>query len=258
MKRVVSFSLWGTSDVYLQGALDAVEQVKHSYPGWESWFYLGEDVPASQRVLLNEKGARILDGPQWGPWAGMYWRFLAAADPEVEIMISRDVDTLILDREVDAVNEWLASGKVLHIMRDHPKHEMPIMGGMWGCRTSYFRNLQEIILKWKRFDRYGCDQEFLARVIYPSFIDQAFIHSECIHFTDEVIHPFRLPRDGKRVIGMAIRDEAIIDLQIRYLDEWINAGSPCLNRPHPWSIAGRVRFLTGGRWPGDSIRSRNR
>ena len=168
-------------------------------------------------------------------------------------MISRDVDTLILEREVAAVNEWLASGKVLHIMRDHPKHEMPIMGGMWGCRASAFRNLDQLILKLGRFDRYGCDQEFLARVIYPRFAHDAWIHSECIHFPKETIQPFPVPRDGKRVIGMALRDEAIIDLQNRYLDEWIAAGSPPLKRPHPWSLGGRIRRLTRGRWPGSSI-----
>ncbi len=253
MKRVVAFSLWGTSETYLRGALDAVGQVNRSYPGWEPWFYLGSDVPESTREELAAKGAKIFSGPPWGPWAGMYWRFLAACDPDVEVMISRDVDTLILDREVAAVNEWLASGKSLHIMRDHPKHEMPIMGGMWGCRASAFRDLDQLILRWNRFGRYGCDQEFLARVVYPKYVEDAWIHSECIRFNKETIHPFPLSRDRNRVIGMALRDEAIIGLQNRYLEEWIQAGSPQLSRPHPWSLGGRIRLLTRGRWPGESI-----
>ena len=254
MKRVVSFSLWGSSEVYLRGALDAVEQVAEFYPGWESWFFLGADVPATTREALLASGARVLEGKAWGPWAGMYWRFLAACDPEVDIMISRDVDTRILPREVAAVSEWLDSGKVLHIMRDHPKHEMPIMGGMWGCRAAAFRNLESMILRWNRFGRYGCDQEFLARVIYPRFVDDAWIHSEIIRFPPESIHRFPLPREGENVIGMARRDDELVSLQTRYLKEWVAGGCPVLNRPHPWSFAGRLRRLTRGRWPGDNIK----
>lgn len=253
MKRVVTFSLWGTSAVYLQGALDAVDQVARTYPGWECWFYLAKDVPETIRSQLAAKGARLLDGPPWGPWAGMYWRFLAAAHPDVEVMISRDVDTHILDREVRAVEEWLVSGKSLHIIRDHPKHEMPIMGGMWGCRAEFFRNIPNLIAKWNRFDCYGCDQEFLGRVIYPRFRDQAWIHSECIHFPKENLRPFPSPREHNQVIGMALRDDAIVQLQTRYLKEWLDAGSPLLKRPLPWSIPGRIRRITRGRWPGESL-----
>ncbi|KAB2638198.1 MAG: hypothetical protein DVB26_08395 [Verrucomicrobia bacterium] len=253
MKKVVSFSLWGTSEIYLCGAVDAIAQVNQHYPGWEPRFYLGADVPQATRQKLLDRGASVFDGPSWGPWAGMYWRFLAAADPNVDVMISRDVDTLILEREVQAVNEWLASGKTLHIMRDHPKHEVPIMGGMWGCRTGFLRNIEQLIHQWNRFNRYGCDQEFLARVIYPQFRDQAWIHSECIHFPHETLRAFPTTRERNQVIGMALRGQAIIDLQMRYLKEWQDAGCPYLSRPHPWSFFGRIRKLTRGRWPGESL-----
>lgn len=255
MKRVVSFSLWGTSEVYLNGALEAVDQVAAAYPGWECRFYLAADVPAATRDALEAKGAVLFDGEPWGPWAGMYWRFLAAGDPEVDVMISRDVDTVILEREVRAVEEWIASGSPLHILRDHPKHEMPVMGGMWGCRAQQFRNIRTMILKWNRFDRYGCDQEFLARVIYPRFRDAAWIHSECIRFRNETLRPYPTPRAGRTVIGMAYRDEPILERQLRYLAAWEEAGKPVLRRPHPWSLAGRLRWLTRGRWPGQTLRS---
>lgn len=253
MKRVVSFSLWGSKEVYLQGALDAVDQVHAYYPGWEPWFYLRADVPESTRRKLKQRGACLHDGQEWGAWAGMFWRFFAASDPSVEIMLSRDVDTVILDREVKAVNEWIDSGKVLHIMRDHPKHEMPIMGGMWGCRANAFRDIADLIARWNRFDRYGCDQEFLARVIYPKFMRDAWIHSECVHFSNERIRSFPTKRDGDLFIGMALREESLVAMHARYLKEWVEAGCPTLLRPHPWSILGRIRRLTRGLWPGENI-----
>lgn len=253
MKKVVAFSLWGSGEGYLKASLDAVEQVVEQYPGWECRFYLRWDVPAEIRDLLAQKGAVIKEGPDWGPWAGMYWRFLAAGDPEVDIMISRDVDTRILPRETSAVYEWIESNAPIHIMRDHPKHEMPMMGGMWGCRALELRNIESLILNWNRFSYYGCDQEFLARVVYPRFRDSAWIHSECVVFPKERVHRFPMKREDDEVIGMAIREKELVDLQVRYLREWQSAGMPILRRPHPWSIGGRIRKITRGRWPGDSV-----
>ena len=41
----------------------------------------------------------------------MNWRFLPMLDPQVSHMVSRDLDSLINEREAAAVQEWLASDK---------------------------------------------------------------------------------------------------------------------------------------------------
>lgn len=56
------------------------------------------------------------------------WRFLPAADPLVDVMGSRDLDSPLAQRELDAVNEWLSSDKQWHSMRDHPLHTVPMLG----------------------------------------------------------------------------------------------------------------------------------
>ena len=40
---------------------------------------------------------------------GMFWRFSAMVDPYVDEWHSRDLDSWMLQREVDAVQEWKAS-----------------------------------------------------------------------------------------------------------------------------------------------------
>ena len=52
----------------------------------------------------------------------------------MEILLSRDLDCLIGGREVSAVNKWMNSGKLIHSMRDHPDHSIPLLGGTWGAR----------------------------------------------------------------------------------------------------------------------------
>ena len=56
------------------------------------------------------------------------WRFLPAGDLLVDIMASRDLDSPLAQRELDAVNEWLSTNKSWHVMRDHPFHAVPILG----------------------------------------------------------------------------------------------------------------------------------
>ena len=47
----------------------------------------------------------------------MMWRFLPAGDSFVDLFMSRDTDSLIHERERDAVNQWLESDKAAHMMR---------------------------------------------------------------------------------------------------------------------------------------------
>jgi hypothetical protein len=55
-------------------------------------------------------------------WNGSYilptvWRFLPIGDSFVDIFLSRDSDSNLQERELHAVNEWLNSSTLFHIMR---------------------------------------------------------------------------------------------------------------------------------------------
>ena len=64
----------------------------------------------------------------------MTWRFLPLLDPLVDRFLSRDTDAELLDREVDAVRQWLTeSDATFHVMRDHPWHcTVDMLGGNIG------------------------------------------------------------------------------------------------------------------------------
>lgn len=80
------------------------------------------------------------------------WRFLPAGDLLVDIIASRDLDSPLPQRELDAVNEWLATNKSWHVMRDHPLHTVPMLGRNFleareirrlHCCCSFFRSQVE-------------------------------------------------------------------------------------------------------------------
>jgi hypothetical protein len=59
------------------------------------------------------------------------YRYLVMLDPNVDVFVSRDVDSIIWPREVDAVAEWLKSNYTFHVMRDHTYHGSIILAGIF-------------------------------------------------------------------------------------------------------------------------------
>lgn len=55
---------------------------------------------------------------------------LPLLNDSVDVMISRDSDSYITDRELAAVHEWMSSDEhMFHVMRDHPYYCIEMLGG---------------------------------------------------------------------------------------------------------------------------------
>jgi protein O-GlcNAc transferase len=177
MKKIISFSLWGDNPKYTIGAIRNAELAISVYPDWICRFYVGKSVPNNIiDSLKNIKNTEVIEMNEDGDWTGMFWRFLACEDSDV--MLSRDTDSRLSLREKYAVDEWLASDKDFHIMRDHPYHTTAIMGGMWGCRNSILKNISELIFNYTKGNFWQVDQNFLKEVIYPLIKNNSFVHDE--------------------------------------------------------------------------------
>ena len=198
MKKLITFSLWGQNPKYLVGAIRNAELAKEIYPDWVCRFYVGQSVPAPIIYQLEEfDNVEIIQMPQFGDWRGMYWRFEAAAESDVEAMISRDTDSRLNLREKAAVDAWLASDKGFHIMRDHPHHGYPVLGGMWGVKAAVIPNMKELINSYSQQDAYGTDYQFFADAVMPLLDPSAImIHDEFFNKT-----PFPTPRNGLEFVG---------------------------------------------------------
>ena len=113
--------------------------------------------------------------------SGLFWRFLPLYD-DYDVLLSRDCDSRISQREVDSVNEWLNSDKDFHIMRDHPYHTVPILSGMWGSKKGILKNIDFLLKYWKEYTYKGKfqadDQDFLGQIIYPIVYKNAIEHCD--------------------------------------------------------------------------------
>lgn len=179
---VISFSLWGDNPKYLQGAIENARIAADIYPNWVCRFYVGRSVWLYQPQFISDlesnSNCEVIKREEDGDWSGMFWRFLPCSDPSVDIMLSRDTDSRLSVREKAAVDEWLSSDKLFHIVRDHPFHDVKIMGGMWGAKRGAISEMSELINDYIKGDFWQVDQNFLATVVYPRVKEVSLVHDE--------------------------------------------------------------------------------
>lgn len=180
--NVIAFSLWGDKDRYVQGAIRNCELASTLYPNWQCRFYVDDSVPQSVTDLLGAQGADIRLMPtQTSPYEGLFWRFHVVSDPHISKYLIRDCDAVINVKERVAVDEWLASNKHFHIMRDYYTHTDLVMAGMWGGVTKVVDNITEMISRYceTHIQSRVMDQAFLNECMWPIMKNNCLIHDSC-------------------------------------------------------------------------------
>jgi hypothetical protein len=175
------------------------------YPNWKMVVFFDDSVPSETIKELQNRNVEtrlFVDKSIYG----MFWRFYAVDLPDCEYVIFRDADSRFSLRESLAVDEWIKSGKSLHVMRDHPYHRIPagnnqlgILGGMWGIKAKSLP-ITEMIYKFSKSKEhnYGNDQNFL-RTVYSVLESDRFTHDD---FFEK--KPFPIQRESGRFIGERI------------------------------------------------------
>lgn len=207
--KVLSFCLWGDNPTYLVGAIRNAISATQFYPDFKCWFYIHKETVPSNTIIKLEKMDNvkiIYKSGNLSQMSPMMWRFEAIDDPEVNINISRDLDTEILPREKMAVDEWLESNCLLHIMRDHPYHKSKIMGGMFGIKKSTITWMDKINYfnknNFHKQNDYGHDQDFLEKIIYPLYTNSCIIHASFNKFEGDKCKEFPIIYDSEyRFVG---------------------------------------------------------
>lgn len=224
--KVISFSLWGNNPKYCVGAIRNMELARQIYPGWVARFYCAESVPYETKfaILGHTSGkphdtdtnlwqsydglTEIFSVPGNGDWRNMFDRFLPGIDPKIDAFISRDCDSRLSLREKAAVDEWMASGELIHCMRDHPHHSVPILGGMWGMKYGAIPDYADMLRRFAKEDRLQTDQEFLAQYVFTATRrimqhDNGFF----THFWGG--RPFPVPRQGLEFVGQVFDENDV-------------------------------------------------
>lgn len=187
MKKCISYVLFGDHPMYLHGAVRNAEMARDFYPGWQTVFFVDElTVPQKTIRQIEKAGGDVRLYSSKKEPNGMFVRFFIADEPGIERFIICDVDSRPCEREVNAVEAWIKSGKLFHAMRDHPYHAVPMLGGMWGAVGGALDWLTKAAKRFHRYKTpytrkaaYGADQEFLWKEVWPKVQKNGVVHDSC-------------------------------------------------------------------------------
>lgn len=236
MKQVIAYSLYGSDNRYMIGAIKNALLAQKHFAGYEIRFYTGASVPdwtRSTLALIPNVQLIDCDGPE--DHTAKLWRFQALIDEQIDVVLSRDADARLTRRERLAHEDFLASRLDFHIMKDHPTgHDYKISAGMFAARTSAIPADLETP---EPGNYYTADQDWLAAHIWPLIKDNCLIHDETYGTHAEgisAVKPFPISKEATlHHIGAALdeNDRYIFDIDRhrakaetgsdRYLAEWL-------------------------------------
>jgi hypothetical protein len=164
-KNIISFSLYGLNDIrnkqrnFYKGLFVNQEQAKLIYPDYILRVYIPHTEPRDKIDAIIKSGVETIIVDTNICLRAL--RFLPYDDPNVDIWLSRDLDSVVNYREQVAVQDWLTNyqDKPVHIMHDHPAHRWTILGGMFGVKNDHTRTILPFILDMhnKSPNTYGVD-----------------------------------------------------------------------------------------------------
>lgn len=223
-KKIISFALWGNNPMFTFGIFQNIKLQQRLLPDWICRFYVESTCPKSIINRIKSFGAEVKLVTKAWEKAKYFWRLKVILDKDVEKFLIRDLDSRIGMREKIAVDEWEKSGKTVHLMRDHKRHTVKIMGGMWGAITKEFKELTSFR---KNFEEYtkkinsgwlpnvkmakkGSCQAFLDRRIYPKIKDYALVHTSTHKKeTTDKAFPAACPEGGMNFVGQIYNEKNV-------------------------------------------------
>jgi protein O-GlcNAc transferase len=229
MKKVLSFSIYGDNPKYLIGLSKNIKLAQEIYKGWGIYIYYNNTVPTKfVNLYSNNRNVSLFDMSD-NKFPGMFWRFLPN---DVDLFIVRDADSRLNIREQRAVEDWISSNKILHIMRDHPHHNFPVLGGMWGIRLDEIRkqnpdfNITEMVggylkrmgVEKKELSVRMVDMDFLKDVIYKLYEHNSYVNDSVFNINEHSL-PFPTKMEDFGFVGEIFEADDVRNYQF---NEWKN------------------------------------
>ena len=189
-KKLISFVIWGDCELYNYGIYENVLIAPKIFPNWIVRVYFTKT--AIKKVINKLKKFEhvelyLIDAENCS--GNSMFRFFPIFNRNIKTVIFRDADSRLLLKDKIAVDEWLKSDKSFHLMRDHKLNGL-FMAGMWGMkRNKLIINNKKKLLNdfWKfyRLEKWGVDQMYLRKSLYPIIKNDIITHTNYKIFSNE-------------------------------------------------------------------------
>lgn len=182
--KVISFCLFGENPKYTMGLLANLKIIQEMLPDFCVYVHVGTGVPPAVLEACAAFNAHLVlcAAPDW-----LLPARRICFPEDADVVFARDADSRVNARDVWAMNEFMASDKTFHIVRDHVWHKSKIMAGLCGRKRAV--QLAGMLADWTPTTTgYGADEAFLSTV-YPQVAANALIHSNIVGYLNESVTP---------------------------------------------------------------------
>ncbi len=142
LKKVISWCLYAGDDVrflplFLVGLKKNIKAAAEFFPGWELWLHCGK-LPAAMQLYVDEvvAGSGVQVIPNKYVDFPMVERYRPFYDPDVDVCIARDLDSVLSGKDAEIVNKWVddPASRVLQYREYLMAHDRAVMGGGVGVK----------------------------------------------------------------------------------------------------------------------------
>lgn len=161
-----SFSLYGDRNAYTLGMIENCIIAKTLFPSWTIYIYYNESVPIDiiyELASFDNTIMKKIEGDALQA-SNTMWRFLPMFELD-DIIVSRDADSRLNERDVDIITKWMNTDHDFYISRDSPSHTHCVMAGAFGVRNGILKKFRKEYDIFKSMtNQWYIDQRFLAHV----------------------------------------------------------------------------------------------
>jgi hypothetical protein len=136
-------------------------------------------------------------------------RYLASSYVKSDFYFYKDTDSIVSKRELHYSKEWMEWARSgCMIIRDHPLHLAPIMGGMFALNHEFADKLACLTVNYCEHkaavqprNKYLYDQLWLGKCFYPLVRKSSTVYTSFFHYEGESIVDISSGRDPSCFIG---------------------------------------------------------
>lgn len=184
MKVAFSFCIYGDLKKYCQGLVENLEMINEHYPDYYIYIYIYDNVPSQYIEQYQKYHNVVLIKSDRYHQPNMFDRFFLLEDePTIDIMIVRDTDSRVHQRDRFCIDHFIRSKFLCHTIRDHGYHHAHIMGGLWGLKRNNFVQLKLLYKQYEKeqqnpnYLQYRYDMNFLSSYFYKYIYDSLIVYT---------------------------------------------------------------------------------
>ena len=173
--KIISFSLWGDSEIYNYGIVENALVAKEKLPEFKIYLYYNNTVLTKTLNILKklDNVVLILVNNTDKSAINMFWR-LNPCFFSNSIVFIRDCDSLINERDFFVINHFINSELDICSVKDNPAHlKYAIMGGMCGYKNGILNKYSNYFNNYgiNKLNVRGMDQDLLIQIYYENIDD---------------------------------------------------------------------------------------